>query len=354
MKRPSGFDAAAHSDPDTSPPFDAQSVFDARAEVDDIGEFETAHTPPIVNRHESESPDLGYLAAELDDADATREVVAASEHPTSLRLARVSQPREASDASVRRAAKDVRRAARANKIQERTERRRFAAPARRRRRRWLIAGGAVVALVLFVLAGVVTPLTAVRTVEVAGTALVDAKEVKQALSQFEGVPLALVDDDDVHRALEPFPLIQRYALERIPPHTLLVRLEERLPVLSMEIDGKFGLYDAAGVKIGTTDSPPVGVPVGSGGVLDVSSEAFRATATILRDIPASLREQVGGAAASSGQDVTLTLLNGVKVVWGEDTDTQRKAVVLAAMIKALADTPVEEIDVSSNEAPVFR
>ncbi len=254
---------------------------------------------------------------------------------------------------VRIAERRLAAAARQRKRQARGERRRFSAEARRRRRRWYVVLAAVGALVLFVAAGVFTPLMAVREIEVSGVESVDAGEVQAALERFEGRPLALIDDGEVHRALEPFPVIQRYAVERVPPHTLVVRIEERTPVISVAGSEGVQLYDAAGVLLGSADAAPAGVPLGAGALTDLSSAAFRSASRALRDMPADLRGQITGASATSAQDVTFALASGITVIWGDADDSRRKAVVLQAMLSSLADQSVSRIDVSATEAPVF-
>ncbi|WP_156316488.1 FtsQ-type POTRA domain-containing protein [Leucobacter japonicus] len=255
--------------------------------------------------------------------------------------------------SVRAAERRLKAAAKQRRARFRLERKRFSAASRGRRRFWIIAGSAVAALALFVAAGVFTPLMAVRDVRVEGAATVNEADISAALQRFTGVPLALVDDSEVHRALEPFPVIQRYAVERVPPHTLIVRIQERVPVLSVAGDAGVSMYDAAGVLLGTAEAAPAGVPVAGGALSDLDSDAFHSAARSLRDMPDELRAQIVGATATSAQDVTLTLASGVEVLWGDATDTRRKAVVLQTMLTALADQSVSRIDVSSSEAPVF-
>nr|WP_237465493.1 cell division protein FtsQ/DivIB [Leucobacter luti] len=194
---------------------------------------------------------------------------------------------------------------------------------------------------------------AVREVTIVGASAVNEDDVAQALARFEGVPLALVDDGDVHRALEPFALIQRYAVERTPPHTMTVRIEERVPVVSLPAASGVELFDAAGVLLGAAETAPVGVPIGEGALTDRSSAAFRSATRALRDMPAELRAQIVSVTASSGQDVTFVLTTGVAVLWGDAEQTRRKATVLSAMLASLGDRPIEQIDVSSSEAPVF-
>ena len=285
-------------------------------------------------------------------------------HKRSRELSRLLQPgklrmRAAGEESrredpVRQAKRELKMAARARRRQERRERRRFSAESRRQRRSVLIVLGAIAALAVFVLAGVVTPLTAVREVQVAGASLVAAEDVQASLEGLTGTPLALVDDAEVHRLLEPFPLIQRYAIERIPPHTLKVRIEERVPVLSIEDDGEYRLYDPAGVLVATAAERPEGVALGTDRVTETASESFAVAATVLRDMPADLRERVAQAHATSGQDLGFVLTSGEEIVWGDAEQTQRKAVVLTAMLTALEGETVEVIDVSSSEAPVFQ
>lgn len=306
---------------------------------------------------EAETIDLSEVrAARESESDSYDTVQLAEDGRSGGRsggvLARLRSEREPDP--VRLAERRVRAARRERRAQERRERRRFSVEARRRRRNWFIVLGTVGALVVFVAAGVFTPLMAVRNVQVVGATSVNVADIEQALARFDGVPLALVNEGDVHRALEPFPLIQRYAIELIPPDTLTVRIEERLPVLSIEQDGVFVLYDAAGVLLGTADAPVGGVPVASGGITDLTSDAFAAAARVLRDMPAELRAQVGSVVASSGQDVTLGLTSGVQVLWGDAEETRRKAVVLTSMMAALGDRAIEQIDVSSSGAPVFR
>ncbi len=269
-----------------------------------------------------------------------------------VEVARAEPAAPEPDDPVQRARDELKRASRQRRSRERREQRRFTEHVRARRRRWAVAGAAVLGLALFVAAGVFTPVMAVRDIEVQGAQAVNAEELQGALGRFEGVPLALVSDRDVHRALEPFPLIQRYAVERIPPHTLVVRIEEREAVIALEREGGFDLLDPAGVLLGRVAERPAGVPIGSPEMTDASSPAFQAAAVVVRDMPADLREQLATVRASSAQDVSFELTGGTEVIWGEAAQTQRKAAVLRSMIAAVGLPST--IDVSAPDAPVFK
>lgn len=254
--------------------------------------------------------------------------------------------------SVRAAEERLRRAERERKHRERREQRRFTAHRRTRRRRWLVLASAVIGLALFVAGGVFTPVMAVREIEVHGASAIDAAGLEGALSRFEGVPLALVRDDEVHRALEEFPLIQRYAIERVPPATLIVRIEERHPAIALERTGGYDLFDPAGVLLFRVEEVPVGVPIGNAELSDTSSPEFAAAARVVRDMPQAIREQMVTVRATNAQDVSFTLASGTEVVWGEPNDIQRKAAVLESVLVAIGAP--EMVDVSAPETPVFR
>lgn len=384
MKRPNGFDRSPEPEPEASRPASAEprtpewardaTPFDASA-------AERGDAPSIVDRFRGRragarrplnasgsgtegetAPEAGSFTSPADDGESSSGEAAVA--PT-VDLSDVRATHSGAETSperwrdrgeadrVRAAERRLKAAAKQRRARLRLERKRFSAASRARRRFWIIAGGTVAALALFVAAGVFTPLMAVRDVRVEGAATVNEADISAALQRFTGVPLALIDDAEVHRALEPFPVIQRYAVERVPPHTLIVRIQERVPVLSVAGDAGVSMYDAAGVLLGTAEAAPAGVPVAGGALSDLDSDAFHSAARSLRDMPDELRAQIVGATATSAQDVTLTLASGVEVLWGDATDTRRKAVVLQTMLTALADQSVSRIDVSSSEAPVF-
>ncbi|QIM16390.1 hypothetical protein G7067_08085 [Leucobacter insecticola] len=159
---------------------------------------------------EAETIDLGEVRRARDL------VLADSAEGGGVRGALARFRSERDEDPVRQAEQRVREAKKERRQQEKRESRRFSADARRRRRHWLIALGTVCLLALFVAVGVFTPLMSVRQVQLVGANSVNAAEVEKALSRFDGVPLALVQESEIHDALQPFPFVQRYAFELIP------------------------------------------------------------------------------------------------------------------------------------------
>lgn len=246
---------------------------------------------------------------------------------------------------------DVWRAARARRKALRAEIRRFTQRSRRRRIVWWSALGAVVALVIGSVIAAYSPLFAVERITVAGTRTVDAAAVQEALAGQIGAPLALIDASEVKSALTEFPMIESYALEARPPHELLVRIVERTPVGVIRSDAGFTLVDAAGVVLSTTPQRPEGQPILSidGGT---DTAAFRSAGLVMRSLPGDLRAQVAEVSASTADDVTLVLAGGARILWGSEEDSVTKALVLVALMKTAPDAGT--FDVSAPTVPVVR
>lgn len=291
---------------------------------------------------------LSFESDDTDEASHDRGAVESGD-AESITMPIDDSDREKVRSAVRGA--EVWRAARARRKALRAEIRRFTQRSRRRRIITWGSIGAVVALIGGSVIAAYSPLFAVETITVAGAKTVSAAKVQQALQSQIGAPLALVDASEVKSALTEFPMIETYALEARPPHELLVRIVERTPIGVIRSGAGYSLVDAAGVVLSTTPEQPKGQPVLriTGGV---DSQAFRSAGLVMRSLSAKLRAQVTEVKATSGDDVTLKLDDGKTVVWGSEKDSVLKAAVLVRLIKASPDSGT--FDVSSPSVPVVR
>ncbi|NQX17702.1 FtsQ-type POTRA domain-containing protein [Rathayibacter sp. VKM Ac-2857] len=244
------------------------------------------------------------------------------------------------------------RAARERRRFERGEVRRFTKRARRRRTIALVTAGSVVLLALVVAVAAYSPLMAVKTIEITGTQRVSAQDIQNSLSDQVGVPLTLVDRAAVGRVLGSYPLVRSYSVQTRPPSTLIVSVVERTPVGVIADGAEFDLVDPAGVVIETAPAAQDGYPLLSTPTGSASGAAFRTTARVLLTLPESLEGQVASAAATTGDDVSLTLTDGAVVFWGGSDDSALKAVVLEKLMAATDPATVASYDVSSPQAAV--
>lgn len=235
------------------------------------------------------------------------------------------------------------------------EAKRFVAASRRRKITALIVSGSFGLLIALILATMFTPLLAVQNLEVVGTHRIDHKTILKALSGQIGVPLPMVNPAEISKSLEPFALVDSFAVVSLPPHTLRVAITERQPICIVTVAGVDYLYDPAGVRIATAtgaDNYPriaiVGDPKGS--------VEYTAAIDVLLSLPANLLGQVASVDAKSKDDVSMRLRGnaGQRIVWGDGSQSVLKSKVLAALIKNQKKSDYVTFDVSSPTAPVVR
>ena len=250
--------------------------------------------------------------------------------------------------------REVWAAARARRKALRAEVRRFTGRQRRRRLMWLAGAASVVLLVLATLGAAYSPLFAVEQIRIVGSETLDTLALEAALSDQMGTPLPLVDESAVKAVLITFPIVESYTLEARPPHELVVRIVERTPIGLIQTRAGYTLVDAAGVALSTTETPAPGRPLVTvtGGT---GSAAFESVGLVMRSLPDGIRDQVTAVAASTPDDVTLTLGGSdAQVVWGSAEDSAMKALVLEKAMIARPPASVLVYDVSSPSAIVVR
>lgn len=254
-------------------------------------------------------------------------------------------------------AREARIAKRRRRLLERAEVRRFTRRSRHRRAAWITAASVVLVLGVSILVAVFSPLMALRTIEVKGTNRVDESALRQALSDQIGTPLARLDFDAIKRDVAGFPLIESYVTEEAPPHTLVVTVTERTPVVAVRSGSTFDLVDPAGIVVQSSPKRPATMPLADIARARLGSSSFRTMTEVVLALPSTVRSQVTRVAGSTADDVTLTLKDGSTVVWGSPDDSDAKAELLAALVKDhAARNPgvVVEYDVSAPDNGVIR
>nr|WP_246328372.1 FtsQ-type POTRA domain-containing protein [Curtobacterium pusillum] len=198
---------------------------------------------------------------------------------------------------------------------------------------------------------------ALQTIEIKGTNRVDETQLRQALSDQIGTPLARLDFGAIKRDIAGFPLIESYVTEESPPHTLVVTVTERTPVVAVRSGKAFDLVDPAGIVVQSSPKQPANMPLADVGSAKLGSPVFRTMTEVVLALPSTVRAQVTSVKASTADDVTLTLKDGSSVVWGNPEQSDAKAALLAALVKDhAARNPgvVVEYDVSAPDNGIIR
>lgn len=254
-------------------------------------------------------------------------------------------------------AREARVAKRRRRLLERAEVRRFTRRSRHRRAAWITGASIFLVFGISILVAVFSPLMALQTIEIKGTNRVDETQLRQALSDQLGTPLARLDFDAIKQDIAGFPLIESYVTEEAPPHTLVVTVTERTPVVAVRSGRSFDLVDPAGIVVQSSPKQPANMPVADIGSAKLGSPVFRTMTEVVLALPSTVRAQVTSVKASTADDVTLTLKDKSTVVWGNPDDSDAKAALLAALVKDhTARNPgvVVEYDVSAPDNGIVR
>ncbi|WP_432562787.1 cell division protein FtsQ/DivIB [Kineococcus sp. SYSU DK003] len=229
----------------------------------------------------------------------------------------------------------------------------------RRARRWQPgrrAVGALVALAVVLVAGgwllLASPWLRVSEVRITGVERTDVAAVQAIVAGQEGVPLARVGTRSLTSAVEELPLVASVDVSRSWPSTLVVAVTEREAVAAVgSTSGGVDLVDGDGNVLVHEDTAPAGVPTLDVDVASAGNEALQAAIEVNATLAADVRSQVSSIAATGPDAVTLQLVDGPVVVWGDASRPERKAEVL---LRLLADPTAAEattLDVSAPDAP---
>lgn len=216
-------------------------------------------------------------------------------------------------------------------------------------RRWVAWRRALGLLVLCAAVGVsvwlvfFSAVLAVETVEVRGTEALGADEVRAAAGVPVGDPLARVDLEGVRGRVERLPEVRRAQVTRAWPHAVAVTVEERTAIGVVEQNGAHYLIDVEGVMFREVAGPDPKLP----SIVAGDDRAAAEAAQVVAVLPAEVARRVGRLDAPTMDSITLRLRDGRQVVWGSSEQPQRKAAVLAVLVRREGAV----LDVSVPSAP---
>lgn len=188
----------------------------------------------------------------------------------------------------------------------------------------------------------------VDRVKVTGTDHLRPAEVEAAAEIETGSPLLRLDTNAVVHRVEALAPVRSASVSRSVDGTVTVQVVERETVAVASIGGKLSGLDLDGVAFRQYAKKPRGVPevklVG-----DVDAEALAEAARVIGSLTGRLAERVKWVEVESLDHITLVTKGGRTVLWGSGDDSQQKAKVLAALLKASDD---KHLDVSVPGQPV--
>lgn len=219
------------------------------------------------------------------------------------------------------------------------------------RRVFALVLGSVSLLAILVVVAVLSPLLAVREIEVVGTNRVSAEAIARDLKSLKGKPLPQISSEDLAAKLKEYQLIDSVSAVALPPSTLRVVVIERSAIAIVMINDIPYLYDAAGVQLGRA-KPSDKLPMIENAGNPSSSKNFEAAIKVILSLPLELLPKVKSMSAASKDDVVLHLRTfNQKIFWGDDSEPALKATVLKALMNHYASKYGQTFDVSSPGQP---
>ena len=215
---------------------------------------------------------------------------------------------------------------------------------------------AIVATLGWALLG--SKLLIVRSVQVTGTGpLVSRTEVLRAARIPPGLPLIRVNAAAVAARVERIQQVQSATVSRSWPSTVTIVVLPRTPVFAVASAGGYALVDAFGVTVRQSVTRPPALPlltVGAPGAPPAGSlrgsQAVRAAARVLAELPPPVAHQVRLVLAASASAVSVRLTDGIVVVWG----SPRRGAQKARELLLLMPTHARYYDVSAPGTAVTR
>jgi len=195
-----------------------------------------------------------------------------------------------------------------------------------------------------------SPVLGVRTVEVSGSQGDTAAAVRQIAAIEQGLPLLRLDADAITERLRALPQVESVTVERSWPSTVRITVVEREAVALVASDGAQWLIDANGVRFAQVTERPAGIPLLEVERAAADDRATLAAVEVIGALPTDVRSRLARVTAETPESVVLHLSGGRIVIWGSAEDSDRKALVLAAVF----GQPGKTIDVSSPSAVVIR
>ena len=225
------------------------------------------------------------------------------------------------------------------------------------RRRWLawryiIVGTLIIALLL----GGIWAVYFSTWLQVKGTSahgdmkMTNAKEVVKYAAVPTGEPLATADLGAVQvRVLNGLSMVRSVNVSREWPDKIRIDVTERTPVAVVSIGGRLRALDETGTVFWNYKKAPAGLPMVNT-VTGANSAALREAAAVASALPADLAKKVDHVEVTTVDSISLEMNNDKRVVWGSSAQSDTKADVLVALMKA--EPKVARYDVSVPGQPV--
>lgn len=222
-----------------------------------------------------------------------------------------------------------------------------------RRKQLLVVGSSLVASVVFVLIVLASPLVAVRNIDIEGAKYANATLIETVSKSLRGKSVLTVDTNAAQKLLETDPWIESVRIKTYLPSRAVIEINERVPVAwFLGVDNQGRVIDQDGRVLAVVNGRPteymlidgIGPNLIAGAM---ASESYKAAAQLAMSLPDEIRPVVKNMGVNGPNQVTMTLLTGAVVKFGEPVDLRNKLVNVVVILRRQDINQIAGIDVSS-------
>jgi cell division protein FtsQ len=206
-----------------------------------------------------------------------------------------------------------------------------------------------------------------QKMEVRGCSTIDEETVIKLSGLTLGTNLFKIDAQKAITKLELHPVIKTVHISRKIPHTLVLEVKERIPIALVVGSGEYLAIDVEGIYIKQVDdllnfNLPVisGIPLKENIPLgaNVTTPGLESALQLLRLMEKKFLENVTEINATTPYNLTLKMLQGVKINFGEPEEIERKLQLIQELLveneELINKQTVEYIDLRYKSLPVIK
>jgi cell division septal protein FtsQ len=222
-----------------------------------------------------------------------------------------------------------------------------------RRKQLLVVGGSLIAGVVLVLIVLASPIVAVRNIDIEGAKYANATLIETVSKSLRGKSVLTVDTNAAQKLLETDPWIESVRIKTYLPGRAVIEINERVAVAwFLGVDNQGRVIDQEGRVLAVVNGRPTEYMLidGTGPNLiagAMASESYKAAAQLAMSLPDEIRPVVKNMGVNGPNQVTMTLLTGAVVKFGEPVDLRNKLVNVVVILRRQDINQIAGIDVSS-------
>jgi cell division protein FtsQ len=154
----------------------------------------------------------------------------------------------------------------------------------------------------------------------------------------QGTPLARVNTSQVAEFVQrEVPAVSSVTVQRRWPHSIVIKATPRTVAANVTVDGLVRWADQTGFVFGAVNQPRKAAPSiivrpRFGTDTSARQRAIAEALVVARALPAPVKEKLARIEFRSQDDIVIATTSGRTIRWGSADDSDRKAVVLAALL----------------------